>query len=386
MELNDTSVGGGLFLSSIHKVDPKQKTWEFPYARSKNPNSARLSQAICKAYRADQTILTSSGTSATSLCIQALLERESDLKSKIIHDSEIYTGARKLFRSFSKMSSVEEIDFAKLDLVRQRISELKDQKLDDGNVIIFTESCSNPSGRIIDTRQIRAICEEHKMKFVLVVDNSWMSVALNPLDFGADIIVESLCKYMGDGNAMGGAIIGRSNSEKMEKVAAYIKLHGDRMSQFDCYQIEQKMATLSFRLEKAGDNALKVAQFLEEQSFIAAVNYPLLKSSPSFLESKTYMPRHGPGVLSFTILMSEKKCRRMIASSEKIICATSYGKSHTLFDPYSHSFQMAPKEPKGPKAPKVHRGNHVRLALGYGDSADEIIEELKRLFGLFVAV
>jgi cystathionine beta-lyase/cystathionine gamma-synthase len=243
--------------------------------------------------------------------------------------------------------------------VKEFKEEIK-QKFSFSNLVIFTESCSNPSGRIPDTQMLAKTFPEA----IIIVDNSWLSPALyNPFEYGATIVLESLTKHIGGGNMVGGFVTGRTTSKLlMQKIRGFARTHGHRLGQFDALTAYHNLETLPFRLAHSGRVAFEVASALECNKtfpFIQKVCYPMLRSHQSWKMSRERLKSMfaGPPVI-WLLLKGIKKddtirlLDSQAAKASGIKYATSYGKSVTLFDPY-------------PKFDKHLKGTWIRLAIGY---------------------
>ncbi|HET8854597.1 MAG TPA: PLP-dependent transferase, partial [Salinimicrobium sp.] len=195
----------------------------------------------------------------------------------------------------------------------------------------FVESLGNPKLDVLDLKAISREAEEYKVPFI--VDNTVAtSYLLKPIEHGADIVIHSLTKYVnGNGTALGGAIIdaGKFNwangkfpeftepspgyhglvyHEALEEAAfiAKVRIEGLRdlgaaLSPFNAFQIIQGLETLEVRIRKHSENALALAEWLEEQEIVSWVNYPGLKSSKYYDLAQQYLPQGQSGLLTFGV-------------------------------------------------------------------------------------
>jgi O-acetylhomoserine (thiol)-lyase len=205
--------------------------------------------------------------------------------------------------------------------------------IDAQTTAVFCESIGNPAGNIVDIEALATMAHKHGVP--LIVDNTVATPALiKPIKWGADIVVNSLTKYMaGHGNSLGGVIIDSGQfpwadyPEKFHMLtepessyhgvvytealgpAAYIgrartvplRNTGSALSPMNAFQILQGMQTLPLRMERHCDNAIAVAQHLEKHPNVAWVNYAGLPSSPYYDLAKKYTNGRPSAVLTFGI-------------------------------------------------------------------------------------
>ena len=205
--------------------------------------------------------------------------------------------------------------------------------IDDSTSAVFCESIGNPAGNIPDLEAITAMAHRHGVP--VIVDNTVATpVLMKPIEFGADIVVHSLTKYMGGhGTSIGGMIVDSGKfpwAEHKKRFpmlsspepsyhgvvyteafgpAAYIgrartvplRNTGAAMSPFNAFLFLQGIETLALRMERHVDNAMRVAQHLEKHPAVAWVNYPGLKSSPYHRLAQKYLKGRPSALLTFGI-------------------------------------------------------------------------------------
>jgi len=377
------------------------------YTRTVNPNFAHLEEAIQKIYSTSKTVLTCSGMAAISATLNSFLDFSQPSFLSILADNELYCDTERLLKNLSLKFSVNvtQLDLTDLKAVsqyceewkkkypkqngsgkgaktsQQKKSEDKDSvgSNSDDNVssqekqsrlLLFTESCSNPSGRLIDTVSLWKSFHDNKIEVIIIVDNSWLSGIYNPFDYKADVVIESLSKYIGGGDLIMGAVTGRSG-KIMNPIMYYTYANGIRTSPFDAYNALKSMQTLLLRLQKSGTITIQLAQWLETLPCVKKVLYPLLPSHPTYEIAKKCLPLTGPSVLYFLLPCDKKTAIAVMDSSEKILFATSYGKPETLFDPYPN---------------ETTEGTWVRLAIGYAVEMEVMKNELARMFSTQLSV
>ena len=157
--------------------------------------------------------------------------------------------------------------------------------------LVWIETPANPILRLSDISAIAGVA--HRAGAELAVDSTFASpIATRPLTLGADYVVHSLTKYIGGhGDAMGGAVLGKTKT--MEPVESEGLIHlGGTISPFNAWLIQRGLATLPIRMEAHEKNAMAVASFLEQHRSIEAVLYPGLPSHPQHELARTHMENY----------------------------------------------------------------------------------------------
>lgn len=164
--------------------------------------------------------------------------------------------------------------------------------------IIYIETPSNPALDLIDLERIGTIAKQNEVLFA--VDNCFATPILQrPIEFGADIVIHSATKYIdGQGRTLGGAIV--STSDIIGRIKAFARHSGPALSPFNAWVLSKSMETLSIRMERHSESALKIAGFLELHPAVESVKYPFLPSHPDFAIAKKQMSAGG-GIISFEL-------------------------------------------------------------------------------------
>ncbi|WP_040659963.1 O-acetylhomoserine aminocarboxypropyltransferase/cysteine synthase family protein [Neisseria shayeganii] len=292
------------------------------YTRIMNPTTAVLEARLAALEGGIAALCVASGMAAITYAIQTIAEAGDN----IIATKTLYGGTFNLFAHTLPKQGIEVrfIDPAKPEDIAAHT--------DARTKLVYCESIGNPAINVVD---IRAFAEAaHAQGLPLVVDNTVASPALcRPIELGADIVVESLTKYIGGhGTSIGGAIIdgGKFDWTQGERFkvlttpdvsyhgvnysehfgsAAYIararvvplRNTGAAISPMNVFLILQGLETLALRMERHSDNALKVAEFLQNHPQVAWVNYPGLSGSPYKALIERDFAGKASGLLSFGI-------------------------------------------------------------------------------------
>ncbi|MDM1395581.1 MULTISPECIES: O-acetylhomoserine aminocarboxypropyltransferase/cysteine synthase family protein [Myroides] len=289
------------------------------YTRLNNPTNDILEQRLAALEGGIGAVVTASGASAISTTFLTLLKAG----DHIVSSNSLYGGTYNLFNVTLPRFGINTtfVDPSNVENFRTNIQE--------NTKAIFVESLGNPKLDIINLKAVAKIAQEFKIPFI--VDNTVASPALlNPIEYGANIVVHSLTKYItGNGTSLGGAIIdagtfdwssgrfpeftepspgyhGLIYHQALGNAAFIAKIRveglrdlGAALSPFNAFQIIQGLETLPIRIQKHSENALALAEWLEKQDAVAWVNYPGLKSSPYHDLAKEYLPKGQSGVVTF---------------------------------------------------------------------------------------
>lgn len=319
------------------------------YTRIGNPTVTALENRIAELEGGVAALATASGMSAITLAILTLAGQGDE----IVASESLYGGTITLFdHTFKKFGiKVKKVNFADLSAVEEAISEK--------TKAIYAESIGNPKLFIPDFEKVSAIAKKHNVPFVL--DNTTTPFLFRPFDYGVDIIVYSLTKYIGGhGTSIGGIVVDKGsfdwNSgrfanisspdksyhgvnffERFGKQAFILKARctvlrdiGPALSPFNAFLFLQGLESLHVRLERHVENARIIAERLEKSAHVAWVNYPGLASSSEKKKADTYFPK-GPGaIIGFGIKGGREAGERFINELQLIYHLANIGDSKTL--------------------------------------------------------
>lgn len=355
------------------------------YSRTENPTLYALDKKMATLHGAEDALSVASGMAAVHLaCSSIMQQRLKRIKPKKIfkylpqtHPEEIsnlimhknqYTGTYRLFMNLYPQMGIE-----------PRIIDMREpyqvkKAMDDQTKLIFIETPANPSIDIIDIQKCADLI--HDIGGKCIVDNTFASPALQkPFELGADLVVESLTKYInGHGDAMGGVIIG-SKMELQNIRYFWLELEGQVMSPFNAWLILRGCRTLSIRMKKHCENAMKIAQFLDSHPKVKKVVYPGLESHPGHSIAHKQMLDYG-GMLSFE-LHSQEDSYKFINSLKLIKVGVSLGDTTSLLE-YT-SVMTGIDLSSWEKRLMDISDTHFRFSVGLEDSKD-LIKDLEQAF------
>ncbi|WP_291578897.1 methionine gamma-lyase [Clostridium sp. UBA6640] len=238
--------------------------------------------------------------------------------------------------------------------------------------VVYLESPANPN---LDLTDIEAICKiAHENENCLVmVDNTFCTPYIQrPLELGADVVIHSGTKFLnGHGDVVCGFVIGSSEFIKQVRLFGVKDMTGSSMSPFDAFLVIRGMKTLPLRMEKHCDNAMKVAEFLENHKAVEKVYYPGLESFPQYELAQKQMSLPG-AIIAFEIKGGLEEGRKMINNTKLCSLAVSLGDAETLIQ-HPASMTHSPYAPEERLEAGI-KDNLVRLAVGLEDVEDIILD------------
>jgi methionine-gamma-lyase len=290
----------------------------FIYTRIGNPTTKALEDCVAALEGGCGALGTASGMAAVTTIYTAFLEKG----AHVVSTASVYGPSRTVLEKEYGRFGVE------ADFVDTSDFEAVEKALRPSTKLLFIETPANPTMKLTD---LRACAELAKARGILLaVDNTFASPILqNPLGLGADIVFHSLTKFLnGHSDVVGGIIVAREDNvfARLRKV---LTLMGGTMDPHQAWLVLRGIKTLALRVEKAQDNAAKLALDLERHPKVAWVRYPGLSSHPQYALSKSQM--RGPGALiSFGLKGGVDAGRRMINAVRLCTLAVSLGGIESL--------------------------------------------------------
>lgn len=274
-------------LSDVRKVYDSKG---FTYIRCKNPNREGLAEAVSQLEHGEATLILSAGMAAISTTLLHLLKAG----DHVVCNADIYGETLNIMQDILPKFGISTTMVSFMDTESIRKAMRPNTK------IVYTEVVSNPCIRLADIPAAAQIA--HESGALLIVDNTFTSgVNIKPLDMGADIVINSMTKFMnGHSDAIGGSIT--STREMIDAIDVDCRLFGTPGSPFESWMILRGMRTINLRVTKQAENAAKLAKALEDDPHVVQVNHPSLESHPQHeLAKKLFKGDHMTGMLSFVV-------------------------------------------------------------------------------------
>ena len=377
------------------------------YTRIMNPTNDAFERRIAALEDGSAALAVSSGQAAISLALLAITR----VGDEIVSANNLYGGTYELFHyTFPKLGR-------KVIFVDSTRPEEFGKAITDKTRAIYAETIGNPKLDVPDFERIASIA--HLAEIPLVVDNTVGIGIIKPIDYGADIIVDSATKFInGHGNSIGGVIVDSGkfdwsngkfpeftepdpsyhglkfwdafgNFPGLGNVAFIFKVRvqllrdlGASLSPFNAFLSLQGSETLALRQEKHSENALVVARYLKSHPSVAWVNYPGLEDHPSHLLAKKYLKGNYGALLGFGIRGGLESAKKFISSVQLFSHLANIGDSKSLvIHPASTTHQqLTPDE----QAATGVTPDFIRLSIGIED-VEDIIADLDQALARAIA-
>ncbi|SFN84143.1 trans-sulfuration enzyme family protein [Mycetocola miduiensis] len=240
--------------------------------------------------------------------------------------------------------------------------------------LVHVEVIGNPTTKVTDIAAVAAIA--HEASALLSVDSTFTPPPLfRPLEHGADLVVHSLTKYInGHGDAMGGAVIGRSDLVRRIKGDAMVDV-GGVISPFNAWLIMRGSVTLPLRLAQHSASAQRIAEFLAADPRVAFVAYPGLAAHPQHdLAARQFEGRGFGGMLAFAVTGDSATQDRFVANLRVITSAVSLGHDESLVVHVAGGADAGPRVAYYPE--EFRTFGHLRLSVGLED-ADDLLADVE---------
>jgi len=366
----------------------------FIYTRIGNPTVDVLEQRLAALEGGTAAVAFASGSAAVTFSVLNIAQAGQN----IVSSPALYGGTVNLFsHTFPRFGiGVKWVDLNDLDALAAAI--------DDNTRLVYTESLGNPKNNVDRLDKIADVA--HAAGIPVVIDNTVTTPALfRPFDWGADVSVHSLTKYIGGhGNSIGGAVVDSGkfgwgngkfpeltepdpsyhglrfwevfgNLPGMGNIAYALKLRatllrdiGACLSPFNAFLFLQGIESLHVRMPRHCENAQAIAEWLERHPAVTWVNYPGLPSHPDHERAKTYLPNGSGGIVGFGIRGGLEAGKRFIDSVKLCSHLANLGDAKTLvLHPASTAHRQLSDEAR--LAAGVS-DDYVRLSVGIEDVAD----------------
>ena len=324
-------------------------------------NQKRLGQIMANLERGEWGMVFSSGMAAITTSILSFVQHS----DHVIFSRDLYGGTW---------------NFVEQELPKRGItSSYADNTLEsfqsllkENTKVIYIETPSNPLLNIFPLKEIASFAKEHGL--VTIVDNTFASpINQLPLSLGIDIAVHSGTKYLGGHNDLPfGALVSNSQHHK-ELIFSTAKIYGGSLSPYQCYLMERSLKTLSLRIKKQNENALKLAEYLRRNPVVKKVYYPGLSSYRDHQIAVEQMIGFG-GILSFELDVSQEQLTAFLKSLSLIKPALSLGGVESLIcSPVTTSHRSLSTEQRHSLG---INDDLLRLSVGIED-ADDLITDLR---------
>ncbi|MCE5314486.1 MAG: O-acetylhomoserine aminocarboxypropyltransferase/cysteine synthase family protein [Armatimonadota bacterium] len=365
----------------------------FMYTRLQNPTLDVLEKRVAALEGGLAAVSTASGQAAETLCVLNIAKAGDD----IVSSTALYGGTYTLFNNTLRRLGINTIFVDATDPENFR------RALTPKTRLLYVETLGNPKLDVADIEAIAKIA--HEAGIPLIIDNTVATPYLcRPIEWGADIVIHSLTKWMGGhGSSLGGIVVdsgkfnwkngnfpdlvdpdpsyhGMSFTTQFGNAAYIARLRvtamrdmGPTLSPLNAFLILQGIETLSLRMERHSSNALAVAKFLEGHNAVNWVNYPGLPSHPGYELTKKYLPKGCSSMVGFGIKGGYEAGVKFINSAKLLSHLANIGDSRSLvIHPASTTHQQLSAEER---AAAGATDDFIRLSIGIED-IDDILADI----------
>ena len=364
---NEQEHSAAIFLTSSYRFDSAEQAAERfetnqgnVYSRFTNPTVSSFQDKLAALEGAEKCQATASGMSAIFATIMTILKPgEHMVASRCMFGTTIVL-LNSIIEKFG--IKVTFVDLPDLDGWKNSIQ--------NNTKLFLLETPSNPLGEVVEIKKLAAISKQNDI--VLAVDNCVMSPALQrPLSLGADLVVHSATKYIdGQGRCLAGAVAGKASI--IDEISLFTRSTGPTLSAFNAWVVLKGLETLSLRMKAHSESALKLALWLESQTFVEKVHYVGLESHPHHKIAKDQQTGFG-GIVSFEVKGGRKEAFNLINNTKMISITANLGDAKTtITHPSTTTHVRLTKEEKQ----QTHISeNLVRISVGL-ENVEDIIDDL----------
>ena len=356
---------GPIYTSSTYVQESPGVHKGYDYSRTINPTRKALEDCIADLEEGYSGFAFSSGMAAAATVLEIL-----DSGDHIISMDDVYGGTYRLFENVRKRSSGLDFTFTNLSDLRNLEKSLKPT-----TKMIWVETPSNPLLKIVDLKKLAIFAKEHNL--ITVCDNTFCSPYVQkPLELGCDLVLHSATKYLnGHSDVIGGVVVcSHDRTDLDEKLSFLSNSIGSIMSPFDSFLVLRSLKTLSVRMQRHCENAMKIANFLKEKKVIKQIFYPGLTDHPHHDVAKKQMNGFG-GMLTMVLEGGLPSAKKFLEKTKLFSLAESLGGVESLIEhPAIMTHASVPLDIR--KKLGIDDGL-VRLSVGI-ESIEDLIEDLEQ--------
>lgn len=332
------------------------------YSRFSNPNCSEFIEKVCQMEGAEDGFAFATGMAAVFSTFAALLKSGDHIVSGRSVFGSTHTLFTKMFPKWNITTSYGDVN----DL------DSWDALIQPNTKILYAETPTNPGVDVLDMEKLGALAKKHNL--LLIIDNCFATPYLQqPIKYGAHISIHSGTKFMdGQGRVLGGIAVGRA--DLIKEIYIFSRNTGPALSPFNAWVLSKSLETLAVRMDRHCDNALKLAEYLEQHDKVSWVKYPFLKSHPQYEVAKKQM-RKGGGVVAFELKGGVEAGRTFLDKLKMLSLSANLGDTRTIVThPASTTHSKLSEEER--QAAGITPGL-VRISAGL-ESIEDIIADIQQ--------
>jgi cystathionine beta-lyase/cystathionine gamma-synthase len=331
------------------------------YTRYGNPTNSVAERTVAALEGVDAALTFSSGMGAITTTIMALLKGG----DHIVAQRDVYGGTHKFLSQWLPKFGVETTFVDTTDYQQH------EQAIRPNTKLLYVESPTNPSIRVVDLQRIASLAKQQGL--ISMIDSTFGTpINQRPAEYGLDLIMHSGTKYLGGHtDLICGVVAGRK--ELIDKILATRTTIGNCMDPHASWMLVRGMKTLAVRVARQNENALRVAEFLEQHAKVRRVHYPFLNSHPQHALARAQMSGGG-GMVTFEVDGTGEDARRVSEALRLFTLAPSLGGVESLVCiPVLTSHLSVPEEERRKMGVTEQM---IRLSVGI-ESAHDLVADLE---------
>ncbi len=353
-----------VYFTSTYVQDGPGEHKGYEYSRTKNPTRTALEGCLAALEGASFGAAFGSGLAATDALMHLLSAGD-----HVVVSDDVYGGT---FRIFDKVFQRSGRSFSFVDMTNP---ENVEKAIRPNTKMLWVETPTNPMLKLIDLDKMASIAKKHNL--TSVCDNTFMTPYFQrPLEFGFDIVTHSTTKYLNGHSDCVGGFVCTSKPALVEQISFLQNAVGGVPGPMDCFLVLRGVKTLSVRMQRHEQSAMKIARHLERHPKVSRVLYPGLESHPQHALAKQQMRGFG-GMISFDLKGDLESSRRFLKATKIFACAESLGGVESLIEhPAIMTHASVPKENRA----KLGISDQlIRLSVGIED-IDDLLADLEVAF------
>lgn len=332
------------------------------YSRFSNPNVTEFIDKIAKMEGAESGYAFATGMAAIYSTFAALL----NAGDHIVSSQSVFGSTHTLFTKYFPKWNINTTYF------KAENWENVENLIQPNTKILYLETPTNPAIEVLDLEYFGKLAKKHNLLFV--VDNCFATPYLQqPIKYGADLVIHSATKLIdGQGRVLGGVTVGRA--DLIHEIYLFARNTGPALSPFNAWVLSKSLETLALRVDKHCENALKVAEFLEDHPNVELVKYPFLKSHPNYEIAKKQM-KLGGNIVAFEVKGGIEGGRNFLNKIKMASLSANLGDTRTIV-----THPASTTHSKLSEAERLEVGitpGLVRCSIGL-ENVDDIIADLKQ--------
>ena len=331
------------------------------YTRWGNPTITEAEQTVAALEGTEAAQTFASGMGAITTTILALLKSG----DHVVAQREVYGGVMKFFSQWLPKVGIE-TTFVDIDDYEQHARAIR-----PNTKLLYLESPTNPTLRVVDVKRAAALAKKHRL--ISMIDSTFATpINQHPAEYGIDVVMHSGTEYLsGHADLTCGVVCGRQ--ELMDEIWETRTTLGNCMDPHAAWLLIRGMKTLAVRVARQNENALRVAEFLEQHTKVRRVHYPFLKSHPQYAIASEQMSGGG-GMVTFEVEGTGQDACRVSETMRLFTLATSLGGVESLVSiPVLTSHAMISAEQRAEMGVTEQM---VRLSVGI-ESVEDLIGDLE---------